>query len=119
MGPVESPVLNADSNAMRDLYVGRTFKLGLKLKLVAYHKRLWVERYKDFCQFYTANGHSHVPRENRQLQSWVGMQKKAYKNGTMSLEHKKLMEEIDDFGGEDEMNAVVRGILDKHIGRLL
>jgi hypothetical protein len=93
-------------------------KLVAALKLAPYHKRLWDERYKEYCQFYTANGHSHVPRKNRQLHSWVGYQKKAYKNGTMSLAHKKLMEAIGDFGGDDEMKAVVRGILDKHTGGL-
>jgi hypothetical protein len=93
-------------------------KLGAAAKLAPYHEALWNGRYGELCQFITNNGHSHVPFENRQLQSWVGNQKKAYKNGTMSLAHKKLMEEICNFGGDDEMKAAVRGILDKHTGGL-
>jgi hypothetical protein len=45
------------------------------------------------------------------------MQKKAYRNGMMSFKHKKLIEEIDDSVGDDEMTAIVRGILDKRTGR--
>jgi hypothetical protein len=68
----------------------------------------------ELCLFILANGHSQVPRENRKLQSWVSYQKKAYKNGTMSLAHKKLLDEIGDFSGD--ANAVLRGVLDKHTG---
>jgi hypothetical protein len=92
-------------------------KLGAAAKLAPYHKRLWDERYKEYCQLFTDNGHSYVPCENKQLQDWVRYQKKTYKNGTMSLAHKKLMEAIGDFGGED-MKAIVKGILDKHTGGL-
>jgi hypothetical protein len=95
------------------LTLDERMKLGAPAKLAPFHKRQWDERYGELCQFITDNGHSHVPRENSQLQAWVGNQKKAYKNGTMSLTHKKLMEAIGDFGGDD-MKTFVRGILDRH-----
>jgi hypothetical protein len=92
-------------------------KLGAVAKLAPYRKRLWNERYKEYCQLITNNRHSYVPCENSQLQDWVRYQKKTYKNGTMSLARKKLMEAMGDFGGED-MKAIVKGILDKHTGGL-
>jgi hypothetical protein len=92
-------------------------KLGALAKLAPYHEALWNERYGELCQFYTDYGHSYVSSENKQLHSWVGYQKNAYDNGTMSLARKKLMEEICNFGDED-MKAIVKRILDKHTGGL-
>jgi hypothetical protein len=89
-------------------------KLGSPAKFAEYYEVLWNRRYGELCLFILANGHSQVPREKRTLQDWVSYQKKAYKNGTMSLAHKKLMDEIGDFSGDDGMKAVLGGTLEKH-----
>jgi hypothetical protein len=90
--------------------------LGAAAKSVDFRNGLWNGGYGELCLFILANGHSQVPRENRKLRDWVSYQKKAYKNGTMSLERKKLMDEIGDFSGDDGMKAVLGGMLDKHTG---
>jgi hypothetical protein len=106
-------MMEEDWNA---LTLDERMKLGAAAKFADFHKRLWNGGYGELRQFINENGHSQVPRENRNLQDWVSYQKKAYKNGTMSLERKKLMDEIGDFSGDDGPNAVLGGMLDKHTG---
>jgi hypothetical protein len=91
-------------------------KRGGAANISKYHNGLWNRRYGELCQFKIDNEHWQVPRENKQLKDWVKYQKKAYKNGTMSLECKKLLDEIGDFSGDDGMKGVLGGMLDKHTG---
>jgi hypothetical protein len=91
-------------------------KLGSPARFAEYHEVLWNRCYGELCLFILANGHSQVTVENSKLQDWVRYQKKAYKNGTMSLERKKLMDEIGDFSGDNGPKAVLGGMLDKHTG---
>jgi hypothetical protein len=89
-------------------------KLGGAANLAEYWEVHWNRRYGELCQLKIDNGHSQVPYEKKTLQDWVSYQKKAYKKGKMSLAHKKLMDEIGDFSGDDGMKAVLGVVLDKH-----
>ena len=57
----------------------------------------WDARFRELVSYKEIYGNCNVPRdwkENKQLSTWISTQRKAYKNGTLKVEHITHLEQI-------------------------
>jgi len=66
-------------------------------------EKQWLDNYSQLKAFYEKHGHMVIPTENGSLQRWLKRQRTAYRQGKLSHERTKLLEELNIIWEPDDL----------------
>lgn len=66
-------------------------------------EKQWLDNYSQLKTFYEKHGHMVIPTENGSLQRWLKRQRTAYRQGKLSHERTKLLEELNIIWEPDDL----------------